>query len=77
MDRASAFTDNFKKAIDLMRENKPKDMPIFVYIYARDPLIRDDDNIDWTISIYKACATKKYNDYYIKQDINEFLSSND
>ena len=47
----------------------------FVYIYARDPNTRDPDNPDGYISIDKLCNTKKYDDRYIKQDIQDFLSS--
>ena len=72
-NRATKFTDNFHNALDMFRQNKPKDLAVFVYIYARDPNTRDDNNPDWVIAIEKMCNTKKYDDYYIRHDIDEFL----
>lgn len=74
MDRAKQFIDNFEKTLNIIWENKPKDMPVMVYVYARDPNARDEDNPDGTIYINKLSRTRKYDDYYIKQDIQEFLT---
>lgn len=75
MDRAKQFIDNFEKTMDIIWENKPKDMPVMIYVYARDPNIRDEDNPDGSICINKLSWTKKYDDYYIKQDIQQFLTN--
>lgn len=74
MDRAKIFVDQFSKTLDVIRENKPKDMPVMIYVYARDPNIRNEDNPDGTIYINKLSRTRKYDDYYIKQDIQDFLT---
>ena len=62
-NRATKFTENFNKHLNLIWENKPKDMPIMIYIYARDPKVRTDERPDWVVSIEKMCNTMKYDDW--------------
>lgn len=74
MDRAKKFVEQFTKTLDVIWENKPKDMPVMIYVYARDPNVRDKDNPDGAIYTNKLSRTRKYDDWHIKQDIQDFLT---
>lgn len=72
-NRARQFVDWMYKWMELAFNNKPKDLAIFVYIYARDIKNRNEENPDWFISTDKMQSCSKFDEYRIKQDIQTFL----
>lgn len=73
--RADNFVDWFKKGIDIMMDNIPKNITVFVYVYARDVDARDEKSVDGDVKVHSVCRTTKYDEYWIKQDINSFFNS--
>jgi hypothetical protein len=73
MARAEDFVKSFKKWTELLWNNKPKNMAIFVYIYARDIDARTETDPDWEIRTDKLASRSKFDDYRIRQDIDDFI----
>ena len=77
MTRDEQFVWNFMKSVDILWENKPKDMSIWVFIYARDISNKTKQQPDWTISFHSARILTKYDKMWIRQSIEETLMSID
>jgi len=74
-NRAKQFVDWLEKWLSMAWENKPKWLSVFYYVYARDTEARDENNPDWPIQISRSIFASKFDEYTIKQDIDQFFNS--
>ena len=75
INRAEQFVEWFQKWINVMWQNRPKDLAICIYIYARDTKIKTDEEPDWVIYTEKLSSLSKYDEYRIKQDVGNYLDN--
>lgn len=73
MTRANDFVDKVYKWINTLWDNKPKDMSFFVYIYVRDINAKSEKRPDGEIRCVKMAMDTKYDEYRIRQDMDEFF----
>ena len=72
-ERARQFVESFEKTLDVLWENKPKWLTFAVYVYARDTEDKTELSPDGRTCHKFVSNTTKYDDYYIRHNLDQLL----